>query len=209
MYLIPENHRKITGTPYTAGLSQFILFCCNLCCFDALYTVLLQYVLLYSNSCSFVTILLQFTLFCRDDMIGAKYALSQALLGWFPGTFNFYWCLLLMVEPAKLMSRRGCYSANVGNRHTCESIKIASRRSRPRQSSSRLRSSRPVFQHGFPSKISSSKKAELSNCLKKKNMKMDCCGYGIWLWQTWIYNCFVERRCCIHVIDKGRETKTS
>ena len=78
---------------------------------------------------------------------------------------------LTMVKPAKLMSW-GCYSADVGNQHTCESIKIASRWSRPRQSSSRLRSSRPVFQHGFPSKISSSKKAELSNCLKKK----------IWRW---------------------------
>ena len=70
---------KIIGTPYTAGLSLFILFCCNLCCFDALYAVLLQYVLLFSNSCSFFTILLQFTLFCRDDMNVAKYALSQAL----------------------------------------------------------------------------------------------------------------------------------
>ena len=30
-----------------------MLFWCNLCCFDALYAVLLQYVLLYSNSCSF------------------------------------------------------------------------------------------------------------------------------------------------------------
>ena len=89
-----ENHKKITGTPYTTGLSQFILFCCNVCCFDALfYAVLLQFLLLYSNSCGFVTILLQFTLFCRDDMIGAKNALSQALLRWFPGTFNFYWCL--------------------------------------------------------------------------------------------------------------------
>ena len=92
-----ENHvlnfwksQKITATPYSAGLSQFILFFCNLCYFDALYALGLQYVLLYSSSCDFDTILLQFTLFCRGDMIVAKYALSQALLGWFPGTFNFY-----------------------------------------------------------------------------------------------------------------------
>ena len=89
MYLISENHKKITATPYSAGLSQFILFFCNLCCVDALYALGLQYVLLYSSSCDFDTILLQFTLFCRGDMIVAKYALSQALLGWFPGTFNF------------------------------------------------------------------------------------------------------------------------
>ena len=47
--------------------------------FDALYGVLVQYVLLYCDLCDFVTILSQFTLFCRDEMIGAKYALSQAL----------------------------------------------------------------------------------------------------------------------------------
>ena len=47
--------------------------------FDALYALGLQYVLLYSNLFDFVTILLQFTLFYRDDMIVAKYALSQAL----------------------------------------------------------------------------------------------------------------------------------
>ena len=44
-------------------LLRFTLFCCDLRCFVAIYAVLLR-----------------FTLLCRDDMIVAKYALSQALL---------------------------------------------------------------------------------------------------------------------------------
>ena len=75
---------------------------------------------------------------------------------------------------------------------------------------------RPVFNHhGRFSNMDSlrrslpQRKQSFLTVWRRKNMKMDCCGYGIWLWQTWIYNCFGERRCCIHVIDKGRETKTS
>ena len=92
MYLIPENHNNKKSLVHCTLLVYHNLYCsvAIYAFFDALYAVLLQYVLLNSNSCCFVTILLQFTLFCRDDMIGAKYALSQALLGWFPGTFNFY-----------------------------------------------------------------------------------------------------------------------
>ena len=47
---------KIIGTPYTAGLSLFILFCCNLCCFDAIYAVLMHYMLFYCNMCYFIAI---------------------------------------------------------------------------------------------------------------------------------------------------------
>ena len=56
----------------------------------------------------------------------------------------------LVVVLAKLMSR-GCCSPDVGNQHTCESIKIASRRSRRRLFSSSSISSllRTVFQR-FP-----------------------------------------------------------
>ena len=51
-----ENHKTITGTPYTAGLSQFILFCCNVCCFDALYAVLMHSMLFWCTLCSFIEI---------------------------------------------------------------------------------------------------------------------------------------------------------
>ena len=76
------------------------LFRKNLCCFDALYGVLLQYVLLYCNLCNFVAIyavLSRFTLFCWN--LRCFVATTQMLQntrsprhswGWFPGTLNFY-----------------------------------------------------------------------------------------------------------------------
>ena len=38
------------------NLSLFILFCCNLCCFDAIYAVLMHYMLFYCNMCYFIAI---------------------------------------------------------------------------------------------------------------------------------------------------------
>ena len=102
IYFIPENHNKKTLEHRTllvyhnlycfvatyAVLMHSMVFCCNMCCFIAIYAIMLPFCRDLRHFVAIYAVLSQFTLFCRDNMIVAKYALSQALLRVVPRHFE-------------------------------------------------------------------------------------------------------------------------